>query len=460
MATKNSTLLGKFYLSGTTDQQQRLGDPTQQSLATTSEALFDPYNNSLYNDFANFMINQIGLSFARQQRFKNPLREYIKDKLYYGSTVTETQLNWIKGHSYNVDAEEQFKTHYPDGLQAFHTMNYEMQYPISVSREQMRQAVNSEYGLNSLASAIFQQPINADEYDMFNAMFNLFKTADDNYKLYREHLDLDPIDEEGCKKFLEKVQQLSYDLTVPTTLYSCTDLPVVVEQDEMVLFIRSDVMASTNVQALAVLFNMEKADIPYKTKVIPKSAWTLGDQDYAILTTSDFFQVYTIDYCTSSQWDAQGLKTNYWLTDRATISFSPFVPVIVFSSDPIKQTNIPTVTLEATGFNLSVPQDVVHAGDTVPITATLNGTITPLTPSVDMKPNAYTYTLELGGHNYDRHRLNSRTYIDNNSVLHIQKSDLEATNCITIKAKALKGDQMGNRIYEAEQKIWIDQKKE
>ena len=175
---------------------------------------------------------------------------------------------------------------------------------------------------------------------------------------------------------------------------NCTGIPVVVESDEMVLFIRSDVMASTNVQALAVLFNIEKADIPYRTFVIPKEKWMLNDDDYAVRTTSDFFQVYQIDYLTSTQWDPQGLKTNAWLTNRAIISFSPFVPIVVFSSST--QTSTQTITVTPTTFSLSSDKESeLHLGDKALIRAVLNGNITPETDKLQVMPDAYTYTLKL-----------------------------------------------------------------
>ena len=439
MATTNDTIIGKFRLSGTTDFDQRIGNPTQQAMSVTVANLFDPINRNIYNQFLDFCVNQIGLTYARQQKFENPLKEFIKDKLVYGGSVAEAQLNWIKGHAYNVNAEEQFKTYYPDGLQAFHSLNYEMQYPISISREQMRQAVTSEYGLNTLIASIMQQPLNADEYDMFQSMLRLIASADTHYGLYREHIDNAPTDEESCKKFLQKVQQLSYDLTVPTTTYSCTDLPVLVEKDEMVLFIRSDVMASTNVQALAVLFNMEQADIPYRTKVVPVSEWMLKDDDYAILTTSDFFQVYNVDYCISSQWDAPSLKTNFWLTDRNVMSFSPFVPCIVFSS--ASATGVKTVTMTPTTFNLISQAgntiDVVNNNYKVQLVGSLNGTLSSEEEKLEIAPDSWTSEiiyLENGENKSEK--LNSRTYVSYDGVLHIQKTGINYSNNPQIKIKA------------------------
>lgn len=437
MATDNSTILGRFYLSGTTDMQQRLDNPTQGNIRKTIKQLFDPMNGDLYNQFVDFMVQRIGYAFARQQRWENPLREFIKQKIYYGATVTETQLNWIKGHSFNVDAEQQFKTRYPDGLQAFHSINSQRQYPISVSKEQMRQAVADEYGLNQLVSAIMQQPMNADEYDMYNMMLDLFKQADHQYGLFRINLTAAPTTEATCKELLQKIQQTAWDLTVPTTLYACVDLPVVVKRDELTLFIRSDAMAATNVQALAALFNLDKAEIPYRTKVVPVNKWPLNDADYAILTTSDFFQVYTNEYSTTSLWDPQGLKTNYWLNDWNIVSFSPFVPIIVFST--AEATTVSTVTMAVTGFTLTAASNTAKAGDQIQLTGELGGTIAPDGTAVELDPDAWTSEVSAVTSSEDSTAvaLNSRTRVDRYGVLHIQKTGLVAGNVITVKGSSV-----------------------
>lgn len=433
MAAKNSTILGRFYLSGTNDMQQRLDNPTQGSVRKTLQQLFDPMNGDLYNQFMDFMVQRIGYAYAHQQRWENPLREFVKQKLYYGSTVTETQLNWIKCHSYDVDAEEQFKTRYPNGLQAFHSINSQRQYSISISKEQMRQAVGDEYGLNQLIAAVMQQPMNSDEYDMYNLMLDLFKQADENYTLFRHQLSSAPTDKESCNELLQALRQYSYDLTVPTSIYACADLPVVVQPDELVLFIRSDSMAATDVQTLAVVFNLEKADIPYRTKVIPVDKWPLRSDDYAVLTTSDFFQVYTTEYSTTSKWDPMGLKTNYWLNDWNIISFSPFVPIIVFTTDT--GTQVQAVTMEPTGLALAVDSSTVAPGGTVRITPTLSGTFTPDADyeQLEVAPDACVFTVFAVDENDAPVSLNSRTYVDRYGVLHVQKTIAEGTK-LTVSA--------------------------
>lgn len=431
MATKNSTILGKFLLTGTNDVQQRLGFSGEVGTAQIKN-LMSPLNMDIWNSFCSFLINRVGYSYTHQQRWENPLKEFFKQKLYYGNSVEENMLGWIKGHSYDVDAEDQFKTYYPDGLQAFHSVNHKVVYPTSISREQMRRAVVNDEGLAQLVSAIMAQPMNSDEYDIYNEMLDLFKAMDDNYTLHRTTLTAAPIDETGCKEFLQKLQQFAYDITVPSTEYSQTDIPVFAKPDELVLFVRSSVMAATNVQALAAAYNLEKVDIQYRLKVIPDRKWPLNDGDYAILTTSDFFQCYPVEYLTTSQVDPSGLKVNGFLHDWCIVSSSPFVPITVFSTDAAAELTNVTMTPGTLKVYTEKGGTGAKAGDVVQLVATLDGTVTgDDTGTVTVAPQSVLWSVACVT---DGVTLNSRTYVDGNNKLHIQKTGMATGAQLTVTA--------------------------
>lgn len=434
---KNSTILGKYYLEGTTDLAQRLPNPEQSTVASVAKAMFAPMNNKIYNDFADFMVNRIGFSYMHSKRYTNDLKEYEKQKLWYGNSVTETALNWVKAHTYDVDAEEQFKTFYPDGLQAFHSEPLERWYPVSISRDQLARSFTDEYGLNKYIAAQTDTAINSDEYDNYFLMLSLFKTADAEYGLYRHHVEAAPTTKETCEEMLVAMQQLAYDFTAPSSIYTQTDIPVFATKDEITAFIRSDVMAQTNVKALAAAFNLDYEQVPFRIKVVPKALWPLNETDYAVLTTSDFFQVYPVVYETTSQFDAVGRKTNYFLHDWRIIAFSPFTPCVVISSDAATVT--PTVKLATTGLTLAAASDTAKPGDIVQLTATLNGTLTPEDAHgvIDVAPDAALFAVFATDADGAQVALNSRTYVDRLSRLHIQKSGLAATNKITVTATSV-----------------------
>ena len=236
---------------------------------------------------------------------------------------------------------------------------------------------------------------------------------------------------------LVAMQQLAYDFTAPSSIYTQTDIPVFANKDEITAFIRSDVMAQTNVKALAAAFNLDYEQVPFRIKVVPKALWPLNETDYAVLTTSDFFQVYPVVYETTSQWDAVGRKTNYYLHDWRIVAFSPFTPCVVISSDA--GTVAPTVKLATTGLALAAATDTAKPGDVVQLTATLNGTLTPADAHgvIEVAPDAALFTVSAADAGGAHVALNSRTYVDRLGRLHIQKTGLNATDTITVSATSV-----------------------
>ena len=78
MAETNSTILGKFRLSGTNDFQQRIPDPAQAGLAATAKVLLDPMNGDIWNAFYGWLINRVGAMYTRTQVWRNGLEQYVK----------------------------------------------------------------------------------------------------------------------------------------------------------------------------------------------------------------------------------------------------------------------------------------------------------------------------------------------------------------------------------------------
>ena len=132
MAVDNATILDKVRAKGTDDYQQRIPSATQTGVANTMRYLFDPMNRQYLNDCVWNMVNRIGLTvMAQNAPFENPLSIFKKENLYWGSTVQEIAVKWIKAHGYKDDAEDLLKMHRPEAAVWFYEMNRRDQYPIS-----------------------------------------------------------------------------------------------------------------------------------------------------------------------------------------------------------------------------------------------------------------------------------------------------------------------------------------
>lgn len=430
MATDNATIAGRIWLNASNDFQQRVPSPSQDGMAATSKFLFSPMNRRYMNEFMDTFINVLGTQIVHNKSWENPLAVFKQASVTYGSTIQESAVKWIKAHSYNVDDDTLLKVTRPEAAVWYHTVNREDRYDISVELPDLEMAFQSQYGLNQLIDAIMTVPRNSDNYDEYRSMMEQIAFYQDNWGFYNHHVSAPPTGEADSKEFLQAVRADAMQLTFPKSLYSPVSsqfgIPVFAQPSELVLFITPDAMAAIDVQALAGVFQLDKADIRYRTIIVDEFPIP---NVFALLTTDQFFVVADKVYQNDSFYNPQTLSTNYYLHHWGIVSVSPFVPAITYSTDA--QTNATTITLNVTGVDIDAAETTLEPGDTTQLTVTLQGSITDNDAGLIVAPDSVTWEIA-GSRAGEGIKLNARTYVDRLGVLHVQKTGLEAGDTITV----------------------------
>ena len=393
MAADNYTILHDVWLKGTNDFQQRIPEPTQSNIDQVVGHLFDPMNQVYFNQFMDALIMRIGTTYVHQQSFRNPLREFKKPQLVYGNTIQEMIPKWIRAHSYIDDAEDVFKMARPDARVWYHSQNRRDRYDITINDVELRTAFTDSNGLNKLVAAIMNVPINSDEYDEYRIMMQLIAIYEQKWGFYKHALSAVPTDDTTGKEFLQALRTYAGLLRFPSTTYNngaIPDIPIFVNPNELILMITPQTQAAIDVQTLAVLFHLEKAEIQYRTVLVDQ--FPVPDNDcVALLTTTDFFMCMDTQYRNTSMYNPKTLGTNYFLHHWGIYSVSPFVPAILFTVGG-ETTTINEVEQTVTGMTLTVDDAVDPIpGAEIPTTISLAGTIDPEVPYIKLAPNAATY---------------------------------------------------------------------
>ena len=451
MAVNNNTIMAKAWLAGTNEFQQRIPDPTVSGIKATMDALFQPMNGQFFNQFMDILINRIGFTYVRQQAYKNPLSVFKGTKLTYGATIQEIAPKWIKAHSYDDEAETLLKLHRPEAEVWYHSQNRKDQYSISVNVDELRTAFTDEQGLNKLVASIMTTPQNADQYDEYQIMKQLIGEYESRWGFYKFKLSEKPHDDTTGKELLTALQTFGGKLQFPSSVYTGTSIPVFAKPEELVLLVTPETQASLNVNTLSALFNVDLAQVRYRTVIIDEFPIAGA---VALLTTEDFFVCSDTLFNTTSFWNPQTLSTTYFLNHWGVYSVSPFVPAILFTTD--EATVTPTITQTVSGITLEAEKDTMKAGESQQLTVKLQGTINPETPDVFVAPDAATFTVVAKTSEGDPIDLNSRTRVDVYGVLHLQKTGLKAGDVLTVEATSAYTNPSGATIgYNATKDITI-----
>ena len=312
MAVNNSTILARAWLEGTNDYQQRIPNPVISTLEQTQRALWAPNASDLRNQFTDFLVKRIGYTVARAKSWESPLAVFKGPRLNFGATTQEIAFSWVMGHTYTDDAQTLLKKYEPDGAVAYHQVNREMKYPITINEAELRMSVVDQMGLNRIAAGFMTAPVNSDNYDEYRAMLQVLATYNDEYGFFKVGLTAAPTDEETGKAFLTAVRQMVGRFAFPSSLYNASkvDIPVFAKPDELVLITTVDTAAVLSVEVLASIFHVEQAEINVRQILVDELPIPGA---VALLTTEDFFVVQDYLYETTSFYNPETLSTTYWL---------------------------------------------------------------------------------------------------------------------------------------------------
>lgn len=433
MATNNTTIAGRVYLSGSNDFQQRVPNPTIEGIDATSKFIFDPMNRKYLNEFMDAFVNRIGSQIVHNNAWENPLSVFKGATMRYGSTIQESAVKWIKAHSYNVEDDSLLAVQRPEAAVWYHTVNRQDRYDITVEQPDLRMAFADEMGLNRLIDAIMTVPRNSDNYDEYLCMLNQIAYYEQNWGFFKHCVSAEPTDEATGKEFLKAVRAYANKLQFPTSLYSPVSaqygIPTFAKPNELVLFVTADAAASIDVDTLASVFNLDKAEAKYRQIVLPELPIPNA---FAMLTTDAFFVASDYVYTNESFYNPQTLATNYYLHHWEIVSASPFVPAILFTTDAA--TTVKTVTQTVSNVAITPAAKTAKPGGTVALTVKLTGDITANDEGLVVAPDAVTWSVsgETAATDGKPLALNSGTRVDRLGVLHIQKSNLEAGNVLHV----------------------------
>lgn len=289
------------------------------------------------NEFLNTLVNRIALVIVRNQVATNPLRLLKKGSIPLGKDIEEIFTNMAEGEAYNPDGTGLLSRNLPDVKAAYHSMNRQGKYKVTITDAQLNQAFTSWSELGALITSIINSLYSGDNFDEFNLMKNLFARAIGDGHIVTRAITA-PTNEATGKEFVKKVRTDSSLFVFPSSnfnkyssLPSSKGKPVITwtPKDKQILLIRSDVMANIDVDVLAVAFNMEKTQF-LANKIIEVDDFGAATNCVAILMDESFTLVYDNKVDMREFFNPDGLYWNYFFHHWQTYSYSPFANCVAY----------------------------------------------------------------------------------------------------------------------------------
>lgn len=394
---------------------------TPQSIAQIGEFInaYQPRQNQ----FLSALVNRIGMVLLASKAYKNPWAWAKRGQLDVGEAIEEIYVNLAKiekfgaGNTTNQTLADLFGTRKPDVQAAFHQMNFQKKYPVTVSEDQLRAAFTSMSGVVDLIAYIVESLYTAFEYDEFLMYkYMLYRLALDG-KLYVEKLPA--VNATNAKKIVSQIKALSNNLTFLKTDYNMAHVYTHTQKADQIVIKDTEFDAIVDVEVLASAFNMDKATFSgnqvlidgFGTPELKRLALILYDDETAtssVFTDAEITAIGTIkgfiidrDFLfqyeklvkMTEQMIPNELKWNYFLHHWAIFSASPFKSAIVLTTADSSVNSVTTTpeSFEATpgasvqlttvvGTSGFADDDVTYvSGDTSVATVDRNGLVTIVT---------------------------------------------------------------------------------
>lgn len=440
MAVLNSTILEKAWLSGSNDYQQRIPNPSISSYTEHVDALFDPMNHDLFNQFSGLLVGLMG-TYVESKLFENPLRELKKPAREWGNTERGVAVKYLQAHSYKADDETLLKLEAPEFVEWFYSVGTPRRYEFNWSKYELQRVFAQDgYGYDDLLAATISQMYSSDNYDEMNLMIQMFAEAQERMGgIYNVQLSAAPTDEATGKELLTAIREYAYKMRFPSKLFNHIDVPVFESPQTLVLWVTPTTLANLEVQTLASVFQLSEAEIQYRIIVIPEFPIP---NVCAALTSEDFIYCRDVYYGIEPPfYNNCNMTYKYYLQHAQMIGVNPCACACTFSTNA--GTNVPTITVSVTGIEFDPATYTVDAGGKVQTHVNLLGTVSGDTLAlIGVEPDAATYKLSAVDSNNDPFDLNTRTYVDSYGILHVQKS-IESGSVITIECSSTYTDPSG-----------------
>lgn len=212
------------------------------------------------NQFLSAIVNKIVYQRVDAGSFTNPFKQYDGYPVRYGDTIENIFVPPAKGYKFDPDATNPFAKKKPSVKALYATINYEMQYKVTIEDALLRRACLSEYGFMNLIDYILgslKQGMDLDEYFATLGMLNNADIFADGFETITKGSDDAQTAAIVTKKIVDTVSAFGLPMTANNKMRVLNPSA----KDDILLVIKYDLLNSINLDFLTGVFNLSKVDL-------------------------------------------------------------------------------------------------------------------------------------------------------------------------------------------------------
>lgn len=321
--------------------------------------ILDTANTNVLNDFVS-LLKKVVYTAVETKLFSDPLAQLEGERMPLGQFIEDVYVNPAQAHGFNVnDFAGLLQKYEAKTATQYLTVNSDLQYCVTVTREKVRNAFTSWANLESLISGMVNSLYNGAYITRYNQAKGLVAGAFIGNNVQYEVVTT-PTDEATAKALIRKIRATYSKMAVPSTKYNAWNkvkggdlaLKTWSTPEDSIVLISADLDALVDVEVLASAFNMSKADFIGRRIVVDDfnqynedgSVAVDGSHILAMVCDKAWFRIKTQDFAMDEFYNPSNRTTNFFLNDVRMVQFSLFANAVVFCDQA------PTVTVTAIDF--------------------------------------------------------------------------------------------------------------
>ena len=301
------------------------------------------------NEFCDVLVNKLVYSQFESFTFNNPLRVLEGESIPLGYAGEHVMVNPAKGRTFNVNDFAGLLFKYEADVKVeYWAVNSDLQYPVTISREQLKKAMTSWNNLAEFITSLSNSLYNGCYIDEFRFTKDIISGAFKENRVVYEKITA-VTSEATAKAFVEKARELFLNFQLPSTKYNAwaknggAGKPITTwtRPEDIVLIVRNDIRAKIDVQSLASAFNLSYAD--FLGNVITVDDFDAYDDEgnkisdgsaiVGMIADKSWFKIKTQDMYLESFVNPNNRTIQYYLNVIRGYNMSLFANGVVFATD-------------------------------------------------------------------------------------------------------------------------------
>ena len=336
--------------------------------------ILDSQNLNVLNDFVG-LLKKVVATAVYNKTFNNPLVGLEGERMPLGQFIEDVYVNPAKARGFNVNDFAGLLQKYESEIAAqYLTVNSDLQYCVTLTREKIRNAFTSWDQLEGLISGMINSLYNGAYITRYNQTKGLVTAAFTGNNVQYVKIT-DPTDTQTAKSLIRQLRAAFSKMQIPSTNFNAWEkvkgdrmsLKTWSDPEDVVVLISADIEALVDVEVLAAAFNMSKSDFLGRVIVVDDfnqynddgTVAVDGSAIKAMIADKAWFKIKTQDFAMDEFYNANNRTWQYYLNDVRMVNYSLFANAVVFATaDP---------DVDATALTIETASVTLKAGETVKV---------------------------------------------------------------------------------------------